>query len=111
MQKSPSKQLAHSIHKSLRCMPMANRTTHPIFPEVPQRPLDLSNVVPMTPTTARHHAPDPIIDWSSQVLPGQFPMNGAMMDDEHKLIARYSAKLSGRAQVLLKHNSLSYFLP
>uniref|UniRef100_A0A915C5R3 Dystrobrevin n=2 Tax=Parascaris univalens TaxID=6257 RepID=A0A915C5R3_PARUN len=107
--KSPSKQLAHSIHKSLRCMPMANRTTHPVFPEVPQRPLDLSNVVPMTPTTARHHAPDPIIDWSSQVLPGQFPMNGAMMDDEHKLIARYSAKLSGRAQypssLMLKERS------
>lgn len=96
--KSPSKQLAHSIHKSLRCVPQPNRSTHPIFPERPQRPLDLTNVVPMTPTSLRHHPPDAATDWSCRVLPSQFPTNGSLMDDEHKLIARYSAKLSGRTQ-------------
>ncbi|ETN73234.1 hypothetical protein NECAME_18441, partial [Necator americanus] len=42
--------------------------------------------------------PDPISDWPSSpvLLPGQIA-NGTALDDEHKLIARYSAKLSGRA--------------
>lgn len=96
--KSPTKQLAHSIHKSLRCVPPSNRSTHPIFPERPQRPLDLANVVPLTPTSARRQPIESSNDWSSQLLPGQFPVNGLLMDDEHKLIARYSAKLAGRTQ-------------
>lgn len=98
--KSPSKQLAHSIHKSLRCMPITNRSTHPVFPERPDRPLDLANIVPVTPTSLRRRPTDvtSTTDWTSQLLPGQLPVNGTAMDDEHKLIARYSAKLSGRTQ-------------
>ncbi|VDD97082.1 unnamed protein product [Enterobius vermicularis] len=96
--KSPTKQLAHSIHKSLRCVPPSSRSTHPIFPERPQRPLDLTNVVPLTPSSARRQLIESSNDWSSQLLPGQFPVNGLLMDDEHKLIARYSAKLAGRTQ-------------
>lgn len=80
-------------------MPMSNRSTHPVFPERPERPLDLANIVPVTPTSLRRRPTDVTNDWVSQLLPGQFPVNGAAMDDEHKLIARYSAKLSGRTQV------------
>ncbi|VDN05545.1 unnamed protein product [Thelazia callipaeda] len=103
--KSPTKQLAHSIHKSLRCVPMANRSTHPVFPDRPERPLDLANIVPLTPTISRSRHSEVVNDWDDKVLPGQFPViNGIAVDDEHKLIARYSAKLSGRTQVLHLHN-------
>uniref|UniRef100_A0A0N5AL34 Dystrobrevin n=1 Tax=Syphacia muris TaxID=451379 RepID=A0A0N5AL34_9BILA len=96
--KSPTKQLAHSIHKSLRCVPPSSKTTHPVFPDRPQRPLDLANAVPSTPTSIRRQPAESTNDWSSQFLPGQFPVGGVLMDDEHKLIARYSAKLAGRTQ-------------
>lgn len=82
-------------------MPVVNRPLHPVFPDHPQRPLDLTNVVPVTPTSSRHCLSDhQISEWSCYMLPGQFPTNGLAMDDEHKLIARYSAKLSGRTQVI-----------
>ncbi|WKX91147.1 hypothetical protein Q1695_009745 [Nippostrongylus brasiliensis] len=97
--KSPTKQLAHSIHKSLQCIPTANATKQPpLFAERPQRPLELQNIVPATPNTLRRAPPDPLPGWPSSpvLLPGQVS-NGGALDDEHKLIARYSAKLSGRA--------------
>ncbi|CAJ0592499.1 unnamed protein product [Cylicocyclus nassatus] len=97
--KSPTKQLAHSIHKSLQCIPTnANAKQPPLFAERPQRPLELQNIVPATPLSMRRAPPDPIPDWPSSpvLLPGQI-VNGTALDDEHKLIARYSAKLSGRA--------------
>ncbi|VDM61132.1 unnamed protein product [Angiostrongylus costaricensis] len=96
--KSPTKQLAHSIHKSLQCIPSTNAKQSPLFAERPQRPLELQNIVPSTPTTLRRAAPDPTPVWQSALalLPGQLS-NGGALDDEHKLIARYSAKLSGRA--------------
>ncbi|KAJ1364442.1 Dystrobrevin-1 [Parelaphostrongylus tenuis] len=96
--KSPTKQLAHSIHKSLQCIPSTNVKQSPLFAERPQRPLELQNIVPATPTTLRRAPTDPTPVWSSSpvLLPGQLS-NGGALDDEHKLIARYSAKLSGRA--------------
>uniref|UniRef100_A0A183D8Z7 ZZ-type domain-containing protein n=1 Tax=Gongylonema pulchrum TaxID=637853 RepID=A0A183D8Z7_9BILA len=79
--KSPTKQLAHSIHKSLRCVPMPNRSTHPIFPERPERPLDLANIVPMTPTTSRRRPSEVMNDWTSQMLPGQYPYPSVLPKD------------------------------
>ncbi|MFH4981462.1 hypothetical protein AB6A40_008171 [Gnathostoma spinigerum] len=51
----------------------------------------------MTPSSIRRQ-PSEFMEWSSQMLPGQFPTGSSFADDEHKLIARYSAKLSGRTQ-------------
>ncbi|KAI1721646.1 EF-hand domain-containing protein [Ditylenchus destructor] len=93
--KSPTKQIAHSIQKSLQCMPSITSKTHKTFPTKPQRPLDLTNIVPATPSALRHQPPEPITEWTSHLLPGQYG-NGIAMDDEHKLIARYAAKLAGR---------------
>ncbi|CAI4230921.1 unnamed protein product [Auanema sp. JU1783] len=96
--KSPTKQLAHSIHKSLQCVPTVPQKNHPLFNDRVQRPLELQNIVPATPTTLRRHPPDHQNEWQNSpiLLPGQISYGGTM-DDEHKLIARYSAKLSGRA--------------
>ncbi|CAD5207092.1 unnamed protein product [Bursaphelenchus okinawaensis] len=94
--KSPTKQIAHSIHKSLQCMPLVSQKSERVFEPRPQRYLDLSNIVPMTPSSNRYQQPpEPINEWTSGLLPGQYG-NGYAMDDEHKLIARYAAKLAGR---------------
>uniref|UniRef100_A0AC35TSV2 ZZ-type domain-containing protein n=1 Tax=Rhabditophanes sp. KR3021 TaxID=114890 RepID=A0AC35TSV2_9BILA len=94
--KSPTKQLAHSIHKSLQCIPMSNKPKHPEFESKLQRPLDLSNIVPVMPNSyGKQQSYEPSTEWTNKLLPGQFG-NATSMDDEHKLIARYAAKLSGR---------------
>ncbi|CAO4360431.1 unnamed protein product [Caenorhabditis nigoni] len=111
--KSPAKQLVHSIHKSLQCIPASssgdanidilNTTGVPIGK--PTRPLNLNNIVPATPTTIRRqHAATSSSDWptSPVLLPGQ-ASHGGVIDDEHKLIARYAAKLSGRADYPLSN--------
>ncbi|KAH7727783.1 Zinc fingerZZ type family protein [Aphelenchoides avenae] len=92
--KSPTKQIAHSIQKSLQCMPVQLHKPHKDFTVKQQRPLDLANIVP---AFRPNHRPssEPIADWTSQLLPGQYG-NGNEMDDEHRLIARYAAKLAGR---------------
>ncbi|KAE9554082.1 hypothetical protein FO519_002724 [Halicephalobus sp. NKZ332] len=94
--KSPTKQLAHSIHKSLRCMPLSYQKSHKEFPMKPQRPLDLVNLVPMPPNSIRHNPPEIITEWTTKLLPGQYGTIGNN-DDEHRLIARYCAKLAGRS--------------
>uniref|UniRef100_A0A1I7T0W6 ZZ-type domain-containing protein n=2 Tax=Caenorhabditis tropicalis TaxID=1561998 RepID=A0A1I7T0W6_9PELO len=114
--KSPTKQLVHSIHKSLQCIPATSsgdsnidilNTSGPIGK--PSRPLNLNNIVPATPTTIRRqHAATSSADWptSPVLLPGQ-ASHGGVIDDEHKLIARYAAKLSGRADLLYRTSALA----
>lgn len=43
-QKSPAKKLSHAISKSLGCVP-TREPPHPVFPEQPEKPLDLANIV------------------------------------------------------------------
>ncbi|CAB3408667.1 unnamed protein product [Caenorhabditis bovis] len=108
--KSPTKQFVHSIHKSLQCIPstMSDHNTMIHDPiqqsHKPQRPLNLTNIVPATPTTIRRQYASTATDWPSSpiLLPGQ-ASHGGVIDDEHKLIARYAAKLSGRADYPLSN--------
>lgn len=76
-------------------MPLSAPKMHKEFPTKPQRPLDLANLVPMTPNALRHNPPEPITEWTTKLLPGQYGTVGNN-DDEHRLIARYCAKLAGR---------------
>ncbi|XP_030346875.1 dystrobrevin beta isoform X7 [Strigops habroptila] len=43
--KSPAKKLSHAISKSLGCVP-SREPPRPIFPEQPEKPLDLAHIVP-----------------------------------------------------------------
>lgn len=43
-QKSPAKKLSHAISKSLGCVP-SREPPRPIFPEQPEKPLDLAHIV------------------------------------------------------------------
>lgn len=80
---------------------------HPSFPEQPDRPLDLANVVPATPSLIHDSfgKQDQVLYYDDLSLddggmnlgqsPGRFG-DPAVNEDEHSLIARYSAKLAGR---------------
>uniref|UniRef100_A0A672V1Q8 ZZ-type domain-containing protein n=1 Tax=Strigops habroptila TaxID=2489341 RepID=A0A672V1Q8_STRHB len=94
--KSPAKKLSHAISKSLGCVP-SREPPRPIFPEQPEKPLDLAHIVPprlltnMNDTMVTHMssgAPTP----TKSVLdsPGR-------LDEEHRLIARYAARLAAEA--------------
>uniref|UniRef100_A0AAY4C7E1 ZZ-type domain-containing protein n=1 Tax=Denticeps clupeoides TaxID=299321 RepID=A0AAY4C7E1_9TELE len=65
--KSPAKKLSHAISKSLGCVP-TREPPHPIFPDHPERPLDLANIVALD--------------------------SPSRLDEEHRLIARYAARLA-----------------
>ncbi|CAI5440343.1 unnamed protein product [Caenorhabditis angaria] len=122
--KSPTKQFVHSIHKSLQCLPISSSSASAsasasIFhqsdslpPPTSAAPLNLTNIVPATPTTIRRNA-GIAAEWQQQMqqdspilLPGQ-ASHGGLIDDEHKLIARYAAKLSGRADYPLSNGRMN----
>ncbi|XP_054035795.1 dystrobrevin beta isoform X7 [Dryobates pubescens] len=95
--KSPAKKLSHAISKSLGCVP-SREPPRPVFPEQPEKPLDLAHIVPPRPLTNMNDtmvthmssgAPTPT---KSSVLdsPGR-------LDEEHRLIARYAARLAAEA--------------
>ncbi|KAM7119031.1 dystrobrevin beta isoform 12-T14 [Ciconia maguari] len=48
--KSPAKKLSHAISKSLGCVP-SREPPRPVFPEQPEKPLDLAHIVPPRPLT------------------------------------------------------------
>ncbi|TSO15203.1 Dystrobrevin beta [Bagarius yarrelli] len=48
--KSPAKKLGRAISKSFGCVP-SRQPPHPVYPEDPERPLNLSNIVPPRPVT------------------------------------------------------------
>ncbi|XP_017330853.1 dystrobrevin, beta b isoform X4 [Ictalurus punctatus] len=69
--KSPAKKLSHAISKSLGCVPIGE-PPHPVYPEASERPQDLAH-----PTTTLE--------------------SPSRLDEEHRLIARYAARLAAEA--------------
>ncbi|XP_052256806.1 dystrobrevin beta-like [Dreissena polymorpha] len=118
--KSPAKQIGHSIKKSFHCVPSKPiEEKPPLFPELPEKTVDLSYIVnesptdfhpvivPATPSTIRNgfhgfgrdRSPDlSSIGSSPQVhrSPGKTSLGPSTQstDDEHRLIARYAARLA-----------------
>ncbi|KAL1115090.1 hypothetical protein AAG570_007121 [Ranatra chinensis] len=104
--KSPSKQIGHSLRKSFRCVPDKGKANIPRFPEHPEKPLNLSHIVPPSPLPSHNGFPDytPSYDMgsldsrSTARSPGKCVVQAMMrLDDEHKLIARYAARLAQEA--------------
>lgn len=79
-------------------MPLISQKVERNFDAKPQRCIDLSNIVQIGNPSYRYHQGEPFTDASTLALPGQYG-NMHAMDDEHKLIARYAAKLAGRTIV------------
>ncbi|XP_045142918.1 dystrobrevin beta isoform X4 [Echinops telfairi] len=94
--KSPAKKLSHAISKSLGCVP-TREPPHPVFPEQPEKPLDLAHIVPPRPLTNMN---DTMVSHMSSGVPT--PTKSVLdspgrLDEEHRLIARYAARLAAEA--------------
>lgn len=109
--KSPSKQIGHSLRKSFRCVPDKPTQALPRFPEQPEKTLNLSHIVPPSPLPSHNGFSD-----HGGMIPGVFDRcstmdsratqrsldsagasmtrAGASSDEEHRLIARYAARLA-----------------
>ncbi|XP_014743648.1 PREDICTED: dystrobrevin beta, partial [Sturnus vulgaris] len=125
--KSPAKKLSHAISKSLGCVP-SREPPRPLFPEQPEKPLDLAHIVPPRPvsnmseamvTHVSSGAPTPTKRLRCErSSPGpsrqeEHALIGALvrslrrgaraldspgrLDEEHRLIARYAARLAAEA--------------
>ncbi|XP_049533854.1 dystrobrevin beta isoform X3 [Anopheles darlingi] len=109
--KSPSKQIGHSLRKSFRCVPDKPTQALPRFPELPEKTLNLSHIVPPSPLPSHNGFPDggiPGLYERSSTLDSRatglsLDSNGTSgtrggavnsNDEEHRLIARYAARLA-----------------
>ncbi|XP_068136005.1 dystrobrevin beta isoform X3 [Hyperolius riggenbachi] len=96
--KSPAKKLTHAISKSLGCVP-SREPPHPVFPEHPEKPLDLSHIAP-----ARSNMNDAMVTHISSGAPTPTKrLHVELSDripDEHTLIASYVARLRSDTRVL-----------
>uniref|UniRef100_A0A8C4ZW54 Dystrobrevin n=1 Tax=Gadus morhua TaxID=8049 RepID=A0A8C4ZW54_GADMO len=82
--KSPAKKLSHAISKSLGCVPMGE-APHPLFPEQAERP-------------AAHNMNDTLIMSTGAPTPTKSVLESpSRLDEEHRLIARYAARLAAEA--------------
>ncbi|XP_025069915.1 dystrobrevin beta isoform X5 [Alligator sinensis] len=94
--KSPAKKLSHAISKSFGCVP-TREPPHPVFPEQPEKPLDLAHIVPPRPLTNMN---DTMVTHMSSGAPTPTKSvldSPSRLDEEHRLIARYAARLAAEA--------------
>ncbi|XP_077956033.1 dystrobrevin alpha isoform X17 [Gasterosteus aculeatus] len=95
--KSPAKKLSHALSKSLSCA-SSREPLHPMFPDMPDKPLNLAHVVPPRPVNVAndyslsHSMPTSGNPYSTKNL-----LEGTHQDEEHSLIARYAARLAADA--------------
>ncbi|XP_053570995.1 dystrobrevin alpha isoform X4 [Bombina bombina] len=92
--KSPAKKITNALSKSLSCA-SSREPLHPMFPDQPEKPLNLAHIVPPRPVTSMN---DTIFSHS---VPSGSPFTNKIMldspsrlDEEHRLIARYAARLA-----------------
>ncbi|XP_030408900.1 dystrobrevin alpha isoform X19 [Gopherus flavomarginatus] len=92
--KSPAKKLTNALSKSLSCA-SSHEPLHPMFPDQPEKPLNLAHIVPPRPVTSMND-----MLFSHSVPSGNTFTNRSMLDsagrldEEHRLIARYAARLA-----------------
>ncbi|XP_062413653.1 dystrobrevin alpha isoform X11 [Pungitius pungitius] len=95
--KSPAKKLSHALSKSLSCA-SSREPLHPMFPDMPDKPLNLAHVVPPRPVNVTndyslsHSMPTSGNPYSTKNL-----LESTHQDEEHSLIARYAARLAADA--------------
>ncbi|KAM4550944.1 dystrobrevin alpha isoform 10-T10 [Odontesthes bonariensis] len=108
--KSPAKKLSHVLSKSLSCA-SSREPLHPMFPEMPEKPLNLAHIVPPRPVnltndyTLSHSMPTSGNPYSTKNL----LESSNHQDEEHSLIARYAARLA--ADAAAQHQRVPTDLP
>ncbi|XP_041101993.1 dystrobrevin alpha-like isoform X19 [Polyodon spathula] len=99
--KSPAKKLTNALSKSLSCA-SSREPLHPMFPDQPEKPLNLAHIVDTWPPRPANSMNDTIFSHSVPNS-GSPHTNKSMLestsrlDEEHRLIARYAARLAADA--------------
>ncbi|KAL2097791.1 hypothetical protein ACEWY4_006998 [Coilia grayii] len=94
--KSPAKKFSSALSKSLSCA-STREPLHPMFPDVPEKPLNLAHIVPPRPMNSMsdlmlsHSMPSAGLPFSNKIL---LENNSNNQDEEHSLIARYASRLA-----------------
>ncbi|XP_076028911.1 dystrobrevin beta-like isoform X4 [Oratosquilla oratoria] len=100
---SPTKQISHSLRKSFRCVPEKPPGQIPKYPEEPEKPLNLSHIVPPSPMPSHNgfggeagnsFDMGSLDSRSSGRSRGTSMPDWSQLDEEHRLIAHYAARLA-----------------
>ncbi|XP_044076451.1 dystrobrevin alpha isoform X7 [Siniperca chuatsi] len=99
--KSPAKKLSHALSKSLSCA-SSREPLHPMFPEMPEKPLNLAHIVDTWPPRPVNFTNDYSLSHSMPTSGNPYSTKNLLessnhQDEEHSLIARYAARLAADA--------------
>ncbi|XP_030408905.1 dystrobrevin alpha isoform X27 [Gopherus evgoodei] len=107
--KSPAKKLTNALSKSLSCA-SSHEPLHPMFPDQPEKPLNLAHIVPPRPVTSMndmlfsHSVPSGNTFTNRRLLEG---INVASpVADEHFLIKLYVNQLHNNSRSPYKNNEV-----
>ncbi|XP_019746287.1 dystrobrevin, beta a isoform X5 [Hippocampus comes] len=89
--KSPATKLGRALGKTLGCV-SSRETSHPVYPEEPERTLNLANIVPSQPVA--NPSPAMLLSSSAPESSKSGAHSPDRQDEEHKLIARYTSRLA-----------------
>uniref|UniRef100_A0A8C7UGU1 Dystrobrevin n=1 Tax=Oncorhynchus mykiss TaxID=8022 RepID=A0A8C7UGU1_ONCMY len=97
--KSPAKKLSNALSKSLSCA-SSREPLHPMFPDMPEKPLNLAHIVPPRPMNSTN---DFMLSHSMPTSGNPYSTKNLLessnhQDEEHSLIARYAARLASDGQ-------------
>ncbi|XP_022442674.1 dystrobrevin alpha isoform X8 [Monodon monoceros] len=93
--KSPAKKLTNALSKSLSCA-SSREPLHPMFPDQPEKPLNLAHIVPPRPVTSMNDSmfSHSVPSSGSPFITRSMLESSTRLDEEHRLIARYAARLA-----------------
>ncbi|XP_040910945.1 dystrobrevin alpha isoform X11 [Toxotes jaculatrix] len=99
--KSPAKKLSHALSKSLSCA-SSREPLHPMFLEMPEKPLNLAHIVDTWPPRPVNITNDYSLSHSMPTSGNPYSTKNLLessnhQDEEHSLIARYAARLAADA--------------
>uniref|UniRef100_A0A4X1VGW8 Dystrobrevin n=1 Tax=Sus scrofa TaxID=9823 RepID=A0A4X1VGW8_PIG len=107
--KSPAKKLTNALSKSLSCA-SSREPLHPMFPDQPEKPLNLAHIVPPRPVTSMndslfsHSVPSSGSPFITRRI--QYSLNVAdRLADEHVLIGLYVNMLRNNPSCMLESSS------
>ncbi|KAM6990672.1 dystrobrevin alpha isoform 7-T7 [Tautogolabrus adspersus] len=107
--KSPAKKLSHALSKSLSCA-SSREPLHPMFPEMPEKPLNLAHIVPPRPMNftndyaLSHSMPTSGNPYSTKKLNYNLDVADRLAD-EHTLIGFYVNLLQNNPKTCLLESS------
>ncbi|XP_046883831.1 dystrobrevin alpha isoform X14 [Hypomesus transpacificus] len=101
--KSPAKKLSSALSKSLSCA-SSREPLHPMFPDMPEKPLNLAHIVDTWPPRPMNLTNDYALSHSMPTTGNPYSTKHLLestnhQDEEHSLIARYAARLASDAAI------------